>query len=355
MNLRMIFMAMAMACLFPACAQQPTKGFEIFRELDLNTPPANIAVSQSGRIFMSTHQAYGSDDKMVELLEDGSYRRYPDADFNPELTGILGAIVDEKDILWMLNTNWDFPLGRVIGWDINKNELHKVVYITRPIFKPAYILNDMAVDRTNDMMYIADTSGGDTSALLVLDLNTGDVRRVLEGAVSTTAEDKQMIVDGKVLQMQGNEARVGVNPITIDVNNEWVYYAPMTSESIYRVRTADLIDVNLSSDELDAKVERYASKPMGDGITIDKAGNLYVSDLINNAIGLITTDREYRILHQDDDILSWVEGFANAGEKGMYATTNKLHKSAAFNNEDVKPDKFYIVQFEPLDFAEFGR
>ncbi len=337
-----------------ACAQTQND-FVVFRELGVDVPPANIAVSQEGRIFMSTHQAYGAENKVVELLPNGEVSKYPDAKFNPELTGVLGTIVDKHDVLWMLNTNWDFPLGRVIGWDINKNELHKVFYITRPIFKDAYILNDMAVDRTNDMMYITDTSAGETSALLVLDLNTGDVRRVLEGSVSTIAEDKQMVVEGKVLHMQGVEARVGANPITIDVNDEWVYYAPMTSEVIYRVKTSDLIDASLSSVELDARVEKYADKPMGDGITIDAAGNLYVSDLTNNAIGVINTEREYSILHKDDKVLSWVEGFANAGANRMLATANKLHQSAAFNNEEMKSGEFYIVEFESMAEATLGR
>lgn len=331
-------------------------GLEIFRQLNSDVPPANIAVSQGGRVFLSTHLAYGPTLKVVELLADGTHRKYPNMDFHPPLNGVLGAIVDRKDIFWFLDTIWGKDgMGRVVGWDINKDELYKIIYIARPIVNDAYILNDMAVDRDNDAIYISETADEETSALLVVDLKTGLVRRVLSGSASTIPEDKPLIIDNKVVNMQGKEARVGVNPITIDINNEWVYFAPMSSESLYRIKTKDLLNQGLSPTQLEQRVERYSDKPMGDGMTIDSAGNIYVSDLAGNAIGVITTDRKYQTLFADSTLLSWTEGFANAGDQGIYATTNKLHRSPAFNNEKPTPNQFYIVRFKPMAFATFGR
>lgn len=331
-------------------------GLKVFRELDSNTPPANIAVSEDGRVFMSTHLAYGPLHKVVEVLPDGSFIPYPKAEFFPPLNGILGTIVDKKGIFWFIDTIWGKDaMGRVIGWDINKNELYKIFYITRPIVNDAYILNDMAVDRDNEAIYITETAEATTSALLILDLKTGLVRRVLNGSFATVPEDKPLVINGVTVKMQGQEARVGVNPITIDVKNEWVYFAPMSGESLYRIKTTDLNNHKLSDKELTARVENYAPKPMGDGITMDADNNIYVSDLSNNAIGVITPDRKYKILHQDNHLLSWVEGFSTAGKLGILATTNQLHNSPAFNNVKPTPNTFYIVQFESLGEATIGR
>lgn len=329
---------------------------QIFRHLDKRYPPANIGVSSDGRIFMSTHLAYGSEHKLVELTKDGSFSRYPDTDFTPALNGILGTVVDEQGILWFLDTIWGKDaMGRVIGWDINKNELYRIYYIARPLVNDAYILNDMAVDRDNEAMYISETASATTSALLVLDLKTGLVRRVLEGSFATVPEDKDLMIDGQLVKMQGEAARVGVNPITIDVDNKWVYFAPMTGHKMYRVKTRDLLDQSLSEQALVERVETYADKPMSDGITIDDENNIYISDLKNNAIGIIKPDRTYEILFQDDQKLSWVEGFANAGDLGILATSNKLFRSPAFNNDDPLPQDFYIMNFQPRGKAVIGR
>lgn len=329
---------------------------KVFRALDSRFPPANIGVSADGRIFMSTHLAYGSEYKVVELTENGGFARYPDTDFTPALNGILGTVVDEQGILWFLDTIWGKDaMGRVIGWDINKNQLYRIYYIARPLVNDAYILNDMAVDRDNEAMYISETASATTSALLVLDLQTGLVRRVLDGSFATVPEDKDLIIDDQLVKMQGQAARVGVNPITIDVNNEWVYFAPMSGHKMYRVKTRDLLDQTLSEQALVARIETYADKPMSDGITIDADNNIYISDLVNNAIGVIKPDRTYEILFQDDTKLSWVEGFANAGELGILATSNKLFRSPAFNNDKPIPNDFYIMNFQPIGKAVIGR
>lgn len=333
-----------------------TSELKIFRELNSDTPPANIAVSQDGRIFMSTHLAYSPPHKIVELLPDGSFTPYPKADFLPPLNGVLGAIVDKKGIFWFIDTIWGKDaMGRVIGWDINKNELYKIFYIARPIVNDAYILNDMAVDRDNEAIYITETASSTTSALLVLDLKTGLVRRVLSGSFATIPENKSLVIDGVTVKMNGTEARVGVNPITIDVNNEWVYFAPMSGETLYRAKTSDLNNQKLTDKELTSRVENYAPKPQGDGITMDAGNNIYVSDLSNNAIGVITPDRKYKILHQSNTLLNWVEGFSTAGKAGIYATSNQLYKSPAFNNIKPTPNKFYIVQFDSINEATIGR
>ncbi len=74
------------------------------------------------------------------------------------------------------------------------------------------------------------------------------------------------------------------------------YYGSIHRTSVYHVRATDLLDRSLSKEELAGRVERYGEKAPSDGISIDGAGNVYVTDLQNNAIGVTTPDGGYRVL-----------------------------------------------------------
>ena len=68
--------------------------------------------------------------------------------------------------------------------------------------------------------------------------------------------------------------RIGVDPVTEDLQNEWVYFGPMHGSSLYRIKAADLADEGLDAKTLGQKVERYSTKPICDEIGIDKDNNI---------------------------------------------------------------------------------
>ena len=339
-------------------------GLEIVAEFARRNPPGNIAVTPDGRLIVSQHQFFGSQYRVVEVLPDGSTRPFPNdrwasplGEDGIGLYNVLGLRCDREGILWILDRSpGDGRPGRLVGWDTRSNELHRIVYLASPVIPENAFLNDLAVDRYNDAIYIADTAGGDNSALIVVDLKTGYARRVLEGDTSVRPEDVSMVIDGKTVTLQGAEARVGVNPIAIDPNNEWVYYGAMSGTAIYRVRTKVLRDRTLSPAELSARVERYGDKPLSDGITIDGAGNVYVTDITDNAIGVVEPSGTYRILYQDDELLSWPDGFGFGPNNTIYVTVNQLHRSAVLNGgEDIAEPPFYILRFPALEAGVVGR
>ena len=185
---------------------------------------------------------------------------------------------------------------------------------------------------------------------------TGFSRRVLEGDISTRPEDIPIVIDDRTITVEGEPAKIGVNPITIDPKNEWVYYAPMSGTSLYRISTKDLIDESLFESELSNKVQRYGDKPICDGITIDSAGNVYITSITDNAIGVVDKSGEYRILHQDDELLSWTDGMTFSPDDYVYVTVSQLQNSPPLNNgeNDFEPP-FYLVRFPALASGQVGR
>ena len=355
--LRLIFVVLLLALLSVTAISVNAGEFSVFRELDKQHPPGNIAVSATGRVFMSNHHFYGVDARIVELKQDGTIIDYPNRDVNQKLNPVLGVVVDEKGILWMLETATGHDrAGHLIGWDTLNNQLYKTIELTAAVLPVNSFLNDLAVDRDHEAIYISDPAGGDNAGLIVVDITTGNARRVLDSTVYTRPEDIDAVIDGKTLSIGEQPIRIGVDSITLDIHNEWVYFGALSGEKLYRVHTQYLLDAKISANMLRSKVEFYANKPISDGITIDNSGNIYVTDMTHNAVGYIDTDRQYHILYQDADKLSWADGFATTTDGKILVAVNKLHLSPAVNNQEDKSDgRYYIIQFDALAETTVGR
>jgi sugar lactone lactonase YvrE len=348
----------------PAQGQAADPGVEVVATL--TQAPGNVAVTPAGRIILSQHQFYSPDLRVVELLPDGRTVAFPNERWarapGPDgigLNSVLGIRSDRNGVVWMLDNGGETP--RVVAWNTRENKLHCIIPIPAPATRPGSFHNDLAVDLENGALYLADFGGDRGPAIVVVDLRTGTSHRVLEGHASVQAEDIAAVIDGRSpMQRQPDgslrEARVGLNPITIDAASQWVYFGGMHSDDLWRVRTRDLLNARLSGEELGRRVRRYGTKAPSDGISIDRAGNVYVTDIANNAIGVTSPDGAYRVLVRDAEHLSWPDGISAGPDGWMYATVNKLHRSAALNGgENRSEPPYYLVRFRPIDAAVVGR
>lgn len=340
---------------------------EVVAELPSGVEVGNVAVTQTGRIFASVHNFYGGPIRAVEILADDEWQIYPNPDWGDEpadagqdwagLNNTLGIQANGSGVIWFLdNPSMDFPTGRLVGWDTQLDRLHQVIYLPQPVITDSPFLNDLAVDPKHNAIYISDTAEGSEAALIVVDLDTGLARRVLQGHDSVVSETIDMIIDDRTITLGGEPARIGVNPITIDPAYDWVYYGAMNGTQIYRIRTQDLLDHTLSDEELGERVETYAEKPISDGITIDSAGQVYITDITANAIGVTDPEEGYRVLYQDDDLLSWADGLSVGPDDFIYVTVNQLHRSPVLNQgEDISEPPYRILRFPSLSPSSVGR
>ncbi|MDC0739352.1 L-dopachrome tautomerase-related protein [Cognatishimia sp. SS12] len=350
------------ALLATGLSSQAFAEIETYATFTADMPPGNLAIAPDGRMFMSVHEFYGKALRIVEVMPDGSTKPYPNAAWSnapegdgPGLKGVLGLRADREGILWMLDGQAEGQTGRIVGWNTNTETLHAIFYLGQPATLPSSFLNDLAVDREHNAIYITDTANAETTALIVLDMDTGRARRVLEASAFTVPEDTDMVIDGKVVHLGGAPAKIGANPITIDPTNEWVYFAPMTASAMYRVRTTDLLDDSLSEAELAARVQRYGDKPISDGSTVDADGNVYITSITEDAVGVTKADGTYEILYQADN-MSWPDGFAMGPDGYVYVTINELHRSPVLNGgEDATQGEFSIMRFPALGGAVSGR
>jgi sugar lactone lactonase YvrE len=337
--------------------------------------PGNLAVTPDGRIIMSLHPFGSSKYKVVELFPDGTTEPFPNAQWSqsPDKNGVgfnavIGLESDRNGVVWMLDKGGaKDSVPKLVAWDTQKNKLVQVIQIPEPAFQPNSFMQDLAVDLDHQAVYIADMSRGDlvgvsNPAIVVVDIKTGVSRRALIDHLSLQPEQgANFLIDSKALMVSDGKGglvqpELGLNPITIDAQNEWVYYGAMNSRSLYRVRTKDLLDTNFSPAKIGTKVERYGDKAVSDGISIDGAGNVYITDVNANAIGVTTPDGNYRVLYQDNAVLSWADGMSYGADGHFYVTVNQLHRNPALNGgKDASKPPYLIVRFKPIASGSVGR
>jgi sugar lactone lactonase YvrE len=350
---------MAWACTHthpqPEFGEDTAATLEIVAQLD--TGPGNITVTPTGIIVVSLHQFYGHDLRVASIDDHGRLRSFAAA---ANVNSVLGLQADARGVVWLLdNAMRGGTARRLVAWDPSEANLVADIDLTNVTTDQSF-LNDLAVDPARNTVYIADPAGGADAAIIVVDVVRRTARRVLQGHQSVIPEDIDLVIDGNPVRIRADDGaeirpRVGINPIAIDKHGEWLYYGPMHGRSMYRIRTADLRNAGLAPDALATKPERWSDKPICDGISIDNGGNVYLGDLANNAIGVIGSDRKYRVLIADPR-LSWVDAFSFGDDGFLYAVVNQLHRSAVLNGgKSTTRPPYLIVKFRPLSGGTIGR
>lgn len=335
---------------------------------ELQQAPGNITVTFNSRVIVSLHQFFEPSIRVAELTEDGKLAPFPDAAWSTggdathiALDSVLGIRTDDRGRVWMLDNGLrGGTVPKLVAWDLRENLLTDVIHLPAPVTLKDSFVNDLAVDDVHQAIYIADPAGGNDAAIIVVDRTTGMAWRVLQGDRSVIPEPIDLVIDGtpvRVKRPDGEVVRphIGVNPIALDPTDEWLYFGPMHGTSLYRVRTEDLLNRRLTPAELAARVQRYSDKPICDGITIDAAENIYVTDLAAHAVGVIDRDRNYRILVSDPR-LSWPDAFSFSPDDYVYVVANQLNLSAPLNaGKDSAKPPFYILRFRALSRGVTGR
>jgi sugar lactone lactonase YvrE len=334
-----------------ACSTAP---LQLETIAELQQAPGNVAVSKSGRIFISQHSIFRPKVKMIEVLSDGSTKPYPNEQWattkrkdGQSLTGVLGIEIDEQDRLWMLDIGRP---ARIIVWDTVNDKLDRILNLDGPAKNRASFFNKMAIDLVNNKVYVSDSSRINP-AIVVIDIETGEAYRILERHPSVTAKAVSLIPDDSLTNNPARKAtaRTGVNGITIDTESQWLYYTPAQGDTLWRISTKDLLNRSLSANEMGERVQRFGDRPPCDGITIDKQGNIYITDVPNNAIGVVDQTGNYRQLLQDPQRLSWPDSIVLGPDNYIYVVSNQMHRSAVFNRgKDLTQKPFYLTRFKAL-------
>ncbi|MDT3282046.1 L-dopachrome tautomerase-related protein [Shewanella scandinavica] len=351
-----------------ATQTEPLAKMEVFAELD--GAVGGITFTSDDRLIFSYHPFYQPNIKVAELLADGSTKPFPNSDWqqchDPQgkakepdtcLNWVLGLRTDDQDRVWLLDSGQQAPRiePKLVAWDTKKNQLDRIIHLPAPVSLPESQHNDFVISTRHQAIVIADEGIGtgpigEKAALVVVDLNTGKSRRLLQGDNSVMPDlQRPLIIDKDSKDRKQIEVYVGADGIALDKTQTWLYFAPMNKDKVYRVRMTDLINPSLTPAALSAKVEAYADKPDNGGLSIDEANNLYLTEVGERAIGVIPADsRQYRTYVHDERMV-WPDGVSYGKQGYLYSGAAQLPLSAPLNNgkaENSPP--YYIFRFKPL-------
>jgi sugar lactone lactonase YvrE len=323
------------------------------------TQPTGVAVSRQGRIFVNFPRWRDEhNDSVVEVLPNGDIRPFPDQTWNrwdpsqsPDrrFVCVQSVYVDQNDFLWILDPASPkfagvVPVGaKLVKVDLSKNRVIRVIPFGEVIAPRQSYLNDVRVDVNRNFAYLTDSGLG---ALIVVNLATGQARRVLDSHPSTRAEPGlRLIIGGEPwVNDQGQTPQVHADGIALDYAGRFLYYHALTGKTLYRIDTQYLRDETLPASALEKHVENLGDTGAVDGLAMDRQNNVYLSVLEKNAVMRRRPDGRIETLVRNDRVL-WPDSFAVGFDGWLYFTISQIHLMPQFNRgKDRRTSPYKILK-----------
>jgi hypothetical protein len=308
---------------------------------------AGVTISINGRIFINFPRWVDEPTPSVaEVAADGSLVPYPNEAINSwdRISGesakshfvcVQAVVADRDDKLWILDPASPafqevVPGGaKLVKVSLETSEIECVYHFDTEGAPPKSYLNDVRL--ANGFAFMTDSGLG---AVVVLNLSTGKVRRLLENHASTKAEPGvEPVIGGRPWKFADNTTpQVHSDGIAIDPSLKYVYYKALTGRTLYRVPIAALLDESLSPGALGERVERVAVTQPTDGLEFDAQGNLYMTALEENAIKVLRPDGRFEIFATAPDFL-WPDTIAMSRNGDLLFSASQFHLMPAFNGD----------------------
>lgn len=286
-----------------------------------------VAVSDDQRIFVN--YPYWSEHVPVSVAEiiNGEAKPFPNEKWNDRTSeksfqAVQSVYTDGKNQLWVLDTRNPKFQGVKDGgpvlfqFDLATNRLSEEYHFPDSVWESNSYFNDVRIDTARHVAFITDSGNG---AIVVLELRSGNSRRLLADSPLTKSETNHLICNG----IQWNNS-VDADGIAIDPSGEYLYFIALTGHTLYRVKIDYLMDHNLSEHELETLVEPYMAVPATDGMLFDRQGNLWLGALETDGVNMITPEGVLINMLQDSSI-RWADSFAKDLEGNIYFTTSQIY------------------------------
>jgi len=302
-----------------------------------------VAVSPRGRVFASFPRWTSLDaPSVMEALPDGSFRPYPGNDWNAwrpggphhdRIVSTHAVYADASNHLWIVDDAAPRVAPAVAGAaklvciDLATDRVSRVYPLGGDILPEGTMIGHVRVDAR--FAYVTEAHHG---AIVVVDLDTGRARKLLEHDRSTRADASIVpVIEGRELRRKTGEVPLlHVDLLELSADAKWLYFMPLFGPVLRRIETKYLHDATLSESEVAARVEDVVRVPPLAGITRDAADNFYFCSFTGDAILRMGTDMKIETLIADPRI-SFPNEPAVGPDGWLYFPASQVHRLPMFN------------------------
>jgi sugar lactone lactonase YvrE len=318
-----------------------------------------VGVSSDNRLFVGFPRMGGKYEFGLTEIVNGKKIPYPNLEWNQgeKFANVQDLFVDANDFLWVLDSKPSSG-GSIFGdkgevadgqfqlLKINlKTDQVDRIYRFEDVNKKKSGLNDIRIDTDKNLGYLSDPA---QSSIIILDLETGKTRKVLEKNPFTLAKpDIVLKYEGNEMRDdKGNPFKSNINGIALTKDFKYFYFKPINHEHLFRIETQYLADAALSETELEQKVEDMGKVGVTHGLEADAKGNIFLSTSLDYTVKYLSPDGKLHTLVKDIRLL-WPDSFGVGTDGYLYFSCAQLQLDARWNKGVAKnkiPYEIYKVK-----------
>ncbi len=305
-----------------------------------------VSVSHDGRVFVNLPRWTLDVPVSVGELKNGKITPFPNAAWNAyrnetgpknkpksQFVCVQSIVVDHQNHLWVLDPAAPGQMGpvkdgpKLVEVDLKTDEVSHVIPLTETAAPPGSYMNDVRFSPDDRFAYITDS--GAKGAIVVVNLASGQAWRVLDGAPSTQY-DKTVVVhaDGHVLRRpDGREPQFAADGIALSPDGSTLYWQALTGKTLYSLPTSVLQDPTTAAG---AKPTVVATTHPADGLWIDAANHLYVTNPETNSVEVAEKPGAALKTLVKDDRLRWPDTFSQGPDGAVYVSASHIQDSPWF-------------------------
>ncbi|KAK5133970.1 hypothetical protein LTR08_007090 [Meristemomyces frigidus] len=359
------------------CTAQSFHGAEdprIRTALTLEHPVNGVSTTPGGRLFILYARIDGSKGPQVAEYDrtTNTSTPYPNAEWNSytatsdpatHLIRTNSQRIGPDGHLWLVDTGSPafgapviLPNGpKLVVINLATNKVSHIYSLGNATLSTS-LIDDVRFNPASNMAYVTDAGA---PAIILLNLATGDTRRVLVEDPSTSAY-MPISAEGKLVHTSaGAFERIYADQHEVSPDGKWYYYQP-SNGGLSRIQTKYLDQAFHNAtlaQELGQYRQPYAHTPSTGGTAIDAHGNIYVSDTDSQRIVRVWPNGTMTLLVQDPRLL-WVDAMWVDTQQKLWMPAAQLNRGTPFNNGTsyvVPPLHVFTIELgigpSPVDHA----